>query len=153
MATQQLEDALLSIEARPAEENTVFIILGHGGEIRVLSDSDRGTVTNSVMKRLKATEEGIVKVTSASALLNMVLHGSWPVATPEVEEAAEEVGTDTNSDEESTIWQPPAASSCTPDPTAAILQQMKALTALLQKQGSNIEQLEQRRTRGGGQPT
>lgn len=109
VATRQLEEVLLSIEARQSEKANASIIWGLGGERRGFSDSDRVAVANAVMKRLKTLIASITKNTGANALLNMKLDGSLPVAIPEAEVATEEAGTDSDSDEEITIHQPEAA--------------------------------------------
>lgn len=66
------------------------------------------------------------------ALLNMILDGACPFATPKAEAAAEEAETDTDGDEEITISHPQVHSSSAPDKMPEILQQMIALTALVQ---------------------
>lgn len=55
------------------------MISGLGGEIRSLSYSDKGTVANAVIKRLKASKSGIAIGTSASVILNMILEGRRPI--------------------------------------------------------------------------
>lgn len=92
-----------------------------GGEIRALPISDRETVGNAVMKQLKAIKAGIAKRIRASALLNLILDGSWPIALPKPEDTTEEVGTDTASDEQITSSLPQTASPSAPDIMPEIL--------------------------------
>lgn len=81
----------------------VSIIRVLRGEIGELSNSNKSTVINEVMKLLKAIKAVIAKGTRASALINIIIHESWPIATTEAEDATEEVGADTDSDEKMTI--------------------------------------------------
>lgn len=144
-----MKEALLSIEKRQSEGCIASIIRGLGEEIGGLSDSDRGKVENTVMKWLKDIKVVMAKGTRASALLSMILDETWPIAVPGTEEAAEEAGTDTDSDAEITIPQPLGAFSSTPDTMPAILQQMTTFTALVQNQQNDIDRLKQQSNRAG----
>lgn len=94
MATRQLKNALASIEKRQRDGAIASIILSLGGEKRGLSNNHRGTVRNAVMKQIKVIKTGIAKGTHASAFLDMILDGTWPITIPEVKKATEEAGTD-----------------------------------------------------------
>lgn len=64
-----------------------MIIQGLGGKLKGGSNSDRGTVDNSVMKRLNEIKATIAGDTGTSALLNAIIDGTWPVSIPEVEDS------------------------------------------------------------------
>lgn len=143
VATQQLEEALLSIEERQSERKIAHIFRSLSCEIRGLLDSDIGTVANTAMKWLKAIKADIAKRTHESLLLNTIIDGTWPTTIPEAEEAPTEESAETDSNREFTVRQPQAA-SLTLDEMAEILQQMTALVALVENQQSDIDQLKQR---------
>lgn len=101
---------------------------GLEGKIRGFSDSDRETVVDTVMKRLKAIKAGIRKGIRASALLNEILDGSWPTAVPEAEQITIEEGARTENHSEVTIQKPRATLSIS-DVMTAVLNQMTTLTS------------------------
>lgn len=111
-------------------------------------DSDRGTIANAVMKRLKSIIVGITIATHAGALLNIRLDGSRPIEITEIQEAIEEHGTGIDREEERTIRQPHAASSSTPQTMVTSLRQKAKLTALAQNQPTDSENVKQRQNRG-----
>lgn len=117
----------------------LFIIRGIKVKIRDLSDRDRGTVENEVMKRLKTVKPAITKATRASALWNMILNASRRIAVSEAGKVTEEAGADTDSDKEITIQQPQTVPSSTLDTIVAILYQMKALTVLFRNHQTDID--------------
>lgn len=116
---------------------------------KMLSDKDRRTVVNAVMKGLKTIKANIGNGIRMSALLYMVLDELWSFAILEPKQQTEEAVTDTDSDEKISVRPPQAVSLSTLDIAVTILQQMKTLTTLVQKQKRDIDYLKQWKYRSG----
>lgn len=95
------------------------------------------------MKRLKAIKACTAKGPRTNSLLDIIIDRPSPIAIVEAEGVPTEEAEETDSDEEATIRQPQDASSSS-DAMTAILQQMTALTALVQKKQNDIDRLKQK---------
>lgn len=98
-------------------------------------------VAIEVMKRLETMKIGMTKDTLASALLSTVLNWSWLITIPQLGEATQKSGTESDNEKTRTIRQPQQAFSYTPDTTFASPLIMTTLKSLVQKELNDMARL------------
>lgn len=143
-ATNQLEEALLWIEVKKSKEEIAGIILGLGGVIREITDNEKTTVANAVIKRLKSVKADVFKEKQASTMLNVLIDETCLVAVTKAGEAVASASNVESHDDKIMIQQVDAGSVSKEAARVTTKSQITLFIETVKIQQSGTERLKKR---------